>query len=379
MTIARKLHVTHIASGDLWAGAEVQLYTLCKALSKLNKVSVSVILLNHGTLEQKLKECKIPVTVLDETKLNSLQIGWLIFKQLRQQRPDIVHTHRLKENILGSMAAKMVQIPSLRTVHGAPEHAPSWLRPHKRLFYVLDWLIGRFLQSSIIAVSDELKALLNKKFPQNKVIVIPNGVDTEALTPFAKPDNWLETRSGPYKIGLVGRLVPVKRVDIFIRTARYLQDYHPEIDARFHIYGEGPLRQELEDLRNELGLEERVYFEGHTADIHKQIASLDILMITSEHEGLPMTLLESIMIGTPIIANAVGGIPHVCGHGKYCWLIENNTSERDIAEILKYCLNNAKSSSDKARQGQKNILYTNTANHNAMSVSKLYESTANWT
>ncbi|MFW2438942.1 MAG: glycosyltransferase [Arenicellales bacterium] len=121
------LKVMHVASGDLWAGAEVQLSTLARALHAMPDTSVSVILLNYGRLEQELKKSGINVIVLDESKLNGFQILYRIAQIIRKQKPGIVHTHRLKENILGSIAAHSVsRTVSMRTVHGAPEHPPPW-------------------------------------------------------------------------------------------------------------------------------------------------------------------------------------------------------------------------------------------------------------
>ncbi len=332
--LTKPIHVAHIASGDLWAGAEVQLLTLCKSLHRMNDVSVSVILLNHGTLEKKLREQDIPVTILDETRLNGFQITKYLYWTLKKNRPDIVHTHRQKENILGSLAAKMTGTPSLRTAHGASEHAIGWLRLHKSLFYLLDWFTGCFIQTAIIAVSEELKTALANKYPKKKLKVIENGVDLEALTPFYKSPEKKIKLKGPYKIGLVGRLVQVKRVDLFIRTAKYLRKYHPEILAHFHIYGDGPLRTELENLATMLKIEDIVHFEGHCDDIHQQIASLDVLLITSDHEGLPMTLLEAMALGTPVIAHSIGGITKACDNGKACLLSKNNAVQLFAEKLL---------------------------------------------
>lgn len=288
MNDPQTLNITHIASGDLWAGAEVQLYTLCKELNLIEDISINVILLNHGTLEQKLGECGIPVEVLDETKLSGLRIGWRLFKRLWLHKPDIIHTHRLKENILGSLTSWLAGIQSLRTVHGAPEHHPSWLRPHKRLLYLVDWLTGRYLQTNIVAVSEELKCLLTNKYQRDKLKVIENGVDIESLAPYQKqPPAEDNHPQGPYKVGLVGRLVPVKRADLFIQTAKYLSVHHPELPFQFHIYGDGPLRTELEQLAKTLEVENIMHFEGHCTHIHPQIASLDALLIPSDHEGFP--------------------------------------------------------------------------------------------
>lgn len=341
MALARKNHVTHIASGDLWAGAEVQLFTLAKALVQPGKARVSVVLMNHGELEQRLIQQGIPVTVMDETTLNGFQILWHLTNHLKKHKPDVVHTHRIKENILGGLAALLAgNIPSLRTVHGAPEHSPGWAKPHKQLFYTLDWLTGRFLQRKIIAVSKDLAALLGKEYPARKIAIIENGVDIEALIPLTKVSIFPRPRAEgtPIKIGLVGRLVPIKRVDLFIKIAHHLKHEYPGIPSHFHIYGDGPLRNELETLCTKLDLEGTVHFEGHSNNIHQEIANLDVLLITSDHEGLPMTLLEAMALGTPVISHSVGGIQEVLNYGEYGSLIKSPTTESfstTIIEILK--------------------------------------------
>ena len=101
----------HIASGDLWAGAEVQLYTLVKALKQKLNVPVSVILLNHGVLENKLQQAGINVTVIDESKINSGKILRYLYTAIKSLQPDVIHTHRVKENILGGIAARACGIP----------------------------------------------------------------------------------------------------------------------------------------------------------------------------------------------------------------------------------------------------------------------------
>ena len=335
---APPIKVTHIASGDLWAGAEVQLFTLAKTLHQFENVTVRVILLNHGELEKRLHEQGIPVDVLPETELNGIQIFFRLIKLLRQHQPDVVHTHRIKENILGGLSAKLAgNIPSLRTAHGAPEHQPGWRKPHKQILYLLDWFVGRFVLSKIVAVSDDLAEILKNDFPSEKIIVIENGIDIEELSFYIKHQNGSKSPSSHIKIGLVGRLVPVKRVDIFIKTARYLQEHSPRINAQFYIYGDGPLRPELEKLSASLNMQDAIHFEGHVREIHAAIAALDILLITSDHEGLPMTLLEAMALKIPVISHSVGGIIHVLEKGKYGTLIskqEPGLYAQTISDVL---------------------------------------------
>jgi glycosyltransferase involved in cell wall biosynthesis len=331
------LKILHIASGDLWAGAEVQLFTLAKTLHNRLGAIVSVVLLNHGTLEQKLREAGIQVVVIDESTLNGFQILRQLVHTIREQCPDVIHTHRIKENIFGSIAARLNgSIPSLRTAHGAPEHRPSWYHIPKRLILFLDWFCGRFLQRRIIAVSDDLAKILNDNFPPDQIRVIENGIDMASLTQSGeKAAPQPSTAQAPFKVGIAGRLVPVKRVDLFIKTARYLLDHHPDLEASFHIFGDGPLREELEALNHELKTGDIVHFEGHCEEITKELQKLDVLLMTSDHEGLPMILLESMSLQTPIIAHKVGGIPTLLDQGNCGILVSDHSISGYAQEIYR--------------------------------------------
>lgn len=325
---SKNISVLHIASGDLWAGAEVQMYTLVKTLNNNLHVPVTVVLLNHGKLERELKAIGINVYILDESQLNGLQIFFSLFRLIRRLSPDIIHTHRIKENILGSIAALLAgNISSLRTTHGSQEHPPSWLQPTKRLKYFLNWYCARFLQNKIIAVSDDLGVILKNDLPANKVIVIENGIDFEHITSqrHYKCDEPGETKKH-FTIGVAGRLVPVKRLDIFIATARYMLDHHSDMKLRFHIYGEGPLLNELSILNDSLKTKDVVYFEGHCEHIVQKLTNLDALLMTSDHEGMPMILLEAMTLQVPIIAHAVGGIPSLLDQGSCGILVHDHTS-----------------------------------------------------
>ena len=121
----------------------------------------------------------------------------------------------------------------------------------------------------------------------------------------------------------MGRLVPVKRVDIFIAAARYLLEQKPDPGIRFYVIGDGPLREELESLSHKSGTERIVHFLGHQDDILRHIQDLDALMMTSDHEGLPMVLLEAMALRVPIIAHRTGGIPGLLDQGTCGILVDN--------------------------------------------------------
>ena len=99
------LRIMQLTSGDLWAGAEVQFFTLCRALRERGDVALRVVVLNEGELATRLREIGAEPVVLDETRLSAPQIFRELLSLLRQWRPQVLHTHRFKENVIGGLAA----------------------------------------------------------------------------------------------------------------------------------------------------------------------------------------------------------------------------------------------------------------------------------
>jgi glycosyltransferase involved in cell wall biosynthesis len=310
------LKVLHIISGDLWAGAEVQAYTLLTSLPK--ECELLAVLMNHGELEQRLVAAGINTHVIDERNTSSLKIISKLITVIRQFAPDVIHTHRQKENILGTIANLISspfnskhpwrRIKSIRTTHGAPEHNASGI---KNLQIWLDHFCGNYLQDAIISVSNDLAIKLQINFPEHKIHIIENGIDIKQLL---QADPASDIRAGyekAFHIGIIGRLEPVKRVDLFIRTAQSVLARSPVDAIRFHIIGDGTLRTELEALSAQLGLIQQIVFHGHRTDATQAIAALDMAVMCSDHEGTPMTALETLALGKPLIAHKVGGLTEI--------------------------------------------------------------------
>jgi glycosyltransferase involved in cell wall biosynthesis len=332
-------------------------------------ITTEVILLNHGRLEQELLNIDTNVTVIDEEKLNSIEILFQLVRILRKIKPDVIHTHRFKENILGACAAFFSgNIPSLRTTHGAPEQPPSWRQLPKRLIHRFDWFCGYFFQKKIISVSDDLTNLLKKNFPAEKIITIENGIDLEETGKYEKQNN-IDSTAGnnTFRIGIAGRLVPIKRVDIFIKTARHILDHHPDMTISFHIFGDGPLRDELTKLSQKLKTDNIVHFEGHCDNMIQALLKLDALLMTSDHEGLPMILLEAMALQVPIIAHATGGIPNLLDQGS-CGILVHKHDASKYGEEVNHLLTNPSIHTSI----RKNALTRVTANYSAEQNARAY-------
>lgn len=362
-----------IASGDLWAGAEVFVFTLAKTLQKMFGVQVTTILLNHGELERRLRQEGLSVVVIEESRLNGFELLAALYRIIRDIKPGVIHTHRIKENILVSVASLLGGgIPSLRTTHGAPEHPPSITAPLQRFIHFLNWFSGRFVQRKVVSVSHDLAALLEKDFPRAKLCVIENGADVDAIRAAADKGTHAGLAApGTLRIGIAGRLVPVKCVDLFIRSAHHLLDKHPDLNASFHIFGDGPLRADLEELIDSLNIGHAVHFEGHCDDMPKALRQLDILLVTSRHEGLPMIVLEAMALRTPIIAHSVGGIPAVLDNGA-CGVLVTDHSEAGYADAIYQLATSPKLCSDLTENAFQRVSTRYSAEQNAAAYLSLY-------
>ncbi len=312
--MTRPIRVLHLVSGDLWAGAEVQAFTLMSHLARASDTQVYAALLNEGTLAARLRAVRVPVKILDERQIGTMGILLGLRRLMKACVPDVIHTHRTKENILGSVANRMwCAVPCVRSVHGSDEQATlrGIARARRRMLCGLDAWCGRNLQHRIIAVSEQLGQQLIPRFAPTPVLVIENGIDSDAVRAARRAAEFRAATPQAMHVGIVGRLVPVKRVDLFVETASLLRRVPLGHTWRFHVFGDGPLRAALEAQTEQLDLSDCITFHGYRDDIATCIGGLDILVNCSDHEGLPMTCLEAVALGVPIAAHAVGGLQSV--------------------------------------------------------------------
>jgi len=294
-----------------------------------------VVLMNHGELETRLAALGIDLTVLDESQLNSWGILNGIRKAIVCFRPDVIHTHRQKENIIGCLANVLsTRAKSVRTSHGAPESKPKKLQ---KIQVALDKFVGKYLQHAVIAVSADLAEQLQKIFPAQKVHVVHNGVDVQSLRAATEVSDLQYIHSGAVNVGIIGRLEPVKRIDLFLEMASIIIERQAFADIQFHVIGDGRLKRSLQRQCDQLGLKGKVIFHGHVENIKSYIKALDAIVMPSDHEGTPMTALEALAIGTPLIAHNVGGLREILQDYPE-WLVDHQ-HPADYADSLIKLLN----------------------------------------
>lgn len=346
------MRVLHVASGDLWAGAEVMLCALAAAQSRLPQTAVAVLLFNEGKLAQELRNVGVQVFVHPEERLNPLQLLLRTRVTMREYKPDIVHTHRVKEDVIGAMAAILSghTCRRVRTVHGADEASRASVA--KRLISAVHDSCIRSAFSRSFAVSAPLATSLARQFGHDRVVCVPNGIDLARLSDHRRrPAGHQERRA--VHVGFIGRLVPIKRVDLLLRAAAILVADQPG-SFRFTIYGDGPETDRLKSLADGLQINHAVTFAGFCPEIVPKMQDLDMLFLTSDSEGLPMVVLEAMALGLPVVVPAVGELPDVLDHGG-CGTLVNRQDPEAYASVARAFRADAQPFEIKAASAKKRV------------------------
>ena len=297
-----RLAVCHVVSGDLWAGAEAQVATLASYLVDRPDVSLSVVVLNEGRLAEQLRRLGVDVTVVDEQRTGAVRIVRSLARFFRDRHVEIVHTHRYKESVFGTIAAKLAGVPHvIRTVHGVTELLTGWAGAKVRAYEALDRLILWCFADGIIAVSGRMADAKHHRISRSSAV----------RTTRTRDDVRRALGIGAHEIviGTAGRLTPVKGQATLLRAARLM--LRRKRSLRFVVAGDGPLRNHLLACARRLRVDPHCLFVGHRTDIHDVIAAMDVFVLPSLDEGVPMVLLEAMALGTPVVASAVGGIPEI--------------------------------------------------------------------
>jgi len=216
---------------------------------------------------------------------------------IRQVRPDVVHVSSSKAGILGRLAAWALRVPvRVFTVHGW-----AFAAAEGRASLVYRWAdrLVSPLTSATICVSELERAsgLAARTCDAGRTVVIPNAVDVRGALRASRQ------RSRPLLLA-VGRLRPPKDFATLVRALALL----PADAFELAIVGDGPQREELAALIAQLGLEDRVRLEGERRDVPTLLAEADAFVLSSRSEGLPVSVLEAMAAGLPVVATAVGGV-----------------------------------------------------------------------
>jgi L-malate glycosyltransferase len=324
-----RISVCHISEGGAWAGAEVQVSTLLRALLKCPEIALHAIVLHEGRLAQELRGFGVDVHVVSEEQKSFPRVISECSALVKSWNIQVLHSHNYKENLIALSLSHFCNVPHLvRTEHGHPEPYSIVRNPKHWCVLTADRLAAKYTAAQIVSVSSDLGEYWKKNASPRNVTVLRNGVDIEHVRSSFNPAEAKRCLGIPdesFVVGIAARLECIKRHDLFLAAAKYLAERIPK--SHFVIAGGGRQKESLHRLICESSLQKRVALLGERNDSYDVLRAMDILLICSDHEGIPMVMLEAMALGVTVVARKVGGIPEVIRDGVNGILVSSDSPE----------------------------------------------------
>ncbi len=339
------IRILQMIDGLNVGGAEILLRDLAYELQEAG-YHVSVCYRTHGPVAHDITTMGIPLTRLRRLARVDPTLLFQMCQVIRRERPQVVHTHLIKSDFFGRLAARLCGVPVVvSTLHNCDAWAAN---PLLARTYMLSTLFA----DELIAVSDEVRtfAIEQMGISATKIHTIPNGVSMARFEQQSTAGQAVRRELGiaddAPTVGIIARLMPQKDHATFLAAAAQIHQAMPQ--ARFLVVGDGRLRETLIAQATDLGLNQAVIFCGLRSDIPDVLDTLDLLVFSSRWEGLPVALLEGMAAARPVVATAVGGVPGVVIDGHTGLLVPPG----DPGSLAQACIRLLHNPDERIRMGQ---------------------------
>ncbi len=357
-----KMRILHTEWSDGLGGQEKRV--LAEVSGLLDRGHYAAIACReHARIKNEALKLGIDIHILPFRKPYDIASIVRLTGLLKDKKFDIVNTHSGVDSWIGGIASKLAGIPLLvRTRH---LNLPLRRNPLNFIHYLPDIYItcGEDMRNNLVTRCG---------FPGDRVLSIPTGINVERF-------NIRRNKKAGLKYGLdinatvitnVGILRSVKGHEVTFRAVKTVVDSVP--GAKFLIVGDGPGRETLGSLVNELDISEHVIFTGFVEDIPEIYSFSDVAVLTSWSEGLPQSILQAMAAGVPVIATKVGGVPEVVVRGETGMLIEPGDHKALARGIIKI-LNDRDGSGQLAENAKDLMVGEHSVIHMIDKIESLYE------
>ncbi|WP_047150873.1 glycosyltransferase family 4 protein [Aneurinibacillus tyrosinisolvens] len=321
------MKIVYIITRSDWGGAQAHVFDLLRYACTSNKCYL--IIGEEGILAERARELDIPVWIVP-TLIQAIHPFYDVLaihhirRIIKNIRPDIVHAHSSKAGIVGRIAAWITGVPSIFTAHGwAFTDGVSVVR--KKISIPMERLVAK-LSTYIICVSefDRQLALRYKVANEEQLVTVHNGITEQGMV--SEHHNKDKT-----KIIMVARFSTQKDYRTLILTSAKLSS-----PVELFLVGEGELLESSRRLAVEQGVASKINFLGMRKDIPEILSACDVFVLTSHYEGFPISILEAMRAGLPVIASDVGGVKEAVVDGVTGYIVprEDVQAVRDRLETL---------------------------------------------
>ena len=304
-----------------------QTHVLDLACSMRPGFEVSVATGEEGFLTEACREREIPVYVLPHLQrqvrpITDARAFREIWQLIRKLRPDLLHLHTFKAGFLARLAGRILGIPSVYTIHAWLYGTPAVSRFSSALSGPCERVAARWCERIITVSRAGARVVRGLRIGSpSKLVTIHNGL----------PDCSQQARLSPTEtpvITMVARFIEGKDHDVLLRAFARIPK-----GPRLRLVGDGPTRASVESLARELGIQEQVDFLGNRDDVASLLATSDVFVLASRSEMLPISILEAMRAGLPVIASDVGGVGEAIAHNENGFLVPSG-SVSGLAQAL---------------------------------------------
>ncbi|GMU74425.1 MAG: glycosyl transferase [Candidatus Campbellbacteria bacterium] len=303
--------ILYVITKSNWGGAQRYVHDL--AVHFAQKHDVAVACGGEGTLRERLSSASIRVIPLPELErdvhiLKDIRTFFDLLDIIRREHPDVLHLNSSKIGALGALAGRLLRVPRvLFTAHGW-----AWNEDRStfsKLLVSVVYFITLVLCHETIAVSESVRKQATRlPFVGSNLRLIRLGIGEKELSSREEARTKLpEKARAPFVIGTIAELHPIKGISYAIEAIKELN----RADISYVVWGEGEMRQSLEESIRRLGLQNHVFLQGHMHDAETHIRAFDCFVLPSLSEALGYVILEAGRAGLPVVASAVGGVPEI--------------------------------------------------------------------
>ncbi len=332
------MKILHVIGGGDVGGAKPAVISLLSRISK--SCTIKLVSFRSGVFSEEAENAGIDTEVIEIKNLHS------DFKRLLavcdEFKPDIIHSHGARGNLMGVMLKKKRKLPLVTTLHSDYKRDYMGRSIVGKLYGLINSCMLRFVDYYTCVSDKTARLMISRGFDTQSMFVIYNGIDFDGGYELRDRAGYLkslgcEYNEGDVVVGIAARLTAVKNVSSLIKALNIALEKAPQL--RLVIAGDGEEREMLESLAKELDISDRVTFAGWIGNIREFLAAIDINVICSLSEAFPYSILEGIREKCATVVTRVGGLPEVVSDNIDGFVVEPGFPEYLAERLVRYANN----------------------------------------
>lgn len=349
--MGRKCNILQYIETSGPGGAETVLLNIAGSIDK-NRFNPTVVLHKSKWLHEQLLKNEIETEIIPSKRSWDMVFLLKFIKYCRRYKIDLIHSHLFGANLYSCLAGAILRIPVITTFHNE-----LYFQGRLERFMALKSFIIRNFSAQMVFVAEYMKKdyIKQSKFPDNKSLTVYNGIELKTDIDSSSLKKELGILDDDLLVGHIANLRAPKGHRYLIKAASLICKNFP--NAKFLLIGDegdGIIKKEIEDFIAESGLGENIRLLGFRKDVNRLLQLIDVFVLSSTSEGLPLSVIEAMASSKPVVATNVGGLPEIVIPDRTGYLVEPQNAEA-LAEKLEFLLENEALRNRMGRAGRKII------------------------